>query len=67
MTKPTPKERVLKRWPDADCIYVGDAPNRNFTVGYTRHTPDHAWPDWIELGFAPTPAAAWRDAAERMK
>lgn len=53
----TPKQRVLKRWPSAFSFlyrfgWVIQA-HRRFAI--------------YELGTGPTPAAAWRNAAERMK
>lgn len=59
----TPKQRVLKRWPDAECA----------DVAYWRASPEYSVGVvksdrvWHELGTGPTPAAAWKDAAERMR
>lgn len=59
MTTPTPKQRVLAKRPNSwkSCLPVFGG-----------------WMLWVGLkngdGFfvtGPTPAAAWRDAAERMK
>ena len=59
----TPKQRVLKRWPDAYCCeadYI-HAPTGKQVIRWVVHA-ERAY-----SGEGPTPAAAWRDAAERMK
>lgn len=49
----TPKQRVLKRWPDAVAVLFYKDDWRILFAG-------------IE-GKGPTPAAAWKNAAERLK
>lgn len=61
MTTPTPEQRVLKRHPKAYCKpSVIDDGWYSIYVEITKGITS-------ELGTGPTPAAAWRDAAERMK
>jgi len=52
----TPKERVLEKWPDAECRY-----------GYIAE----CWKVWTEggkeLGYGDSARAAWQDAARRLK
>lgn len=68
MTTPTPKQRLTNKqrvqfkWPDA--WHEGpDIDGEHAIFRYAEYPEDND----PEIGRGPTPAAAWRDAAERMK
>ena len=60
--KPTPKQRVMRKHPSALAAkyWVAHSSEWWWLILPTAHSTKN-------LGTGPTPAAAWKDAAERMK
>lgn len=55
----TPKQKVLKRWPDAGAFKVE---NKLWEIFKFRGATLY-----VVIGTGPTPRAAWADAERRMK
>lgn len=70
--KPTPKQRVLKRWSDAMCrvtwaLARWSSPKWQLLRGEFFEIAPYGINSMSAIGTGPTPAAAWRDAMRRMK